>query len=81
MYYYIYIYILLTFFQLSIDEMSWNLQEQMQSIEKLWNLLPTNDPVLESLENKIKDYHSLLPLLKQLSSKAIKVRKQHFPMT
>ena len=59
--------------QLYIEDMARKIDDLLQSIDDLFNLLPVNDPVLEALNCKVKEYCNLIPLLKQLSSKSVKV--------
>ena len=49
------------------------LKDLLSSIEKLSQTLPPEDPVLVNLQDKVMQYHILIPILQQLTSKAIKV--------
>ncbi len=53
--------------------MAKKINDMSQSISSLFALLPINDPVLEALNYKMKEYHKLIPILKQLSSSSVKV--------
>ena len=55
--------------------MSTKLKDWLKTVDKLTQTLPQDDPALKSLRDRIMEYNNLIPLLKQLSSKAIKVIK------
>ena len=53
--------------------MGTKLKDWLKTVDKLMQTLPEDDPALKSLRDRIMEYDNLIPLLKQLSSKAIKV--------
>ena len=55
--------------------MGTKLKDWLKTVDKLMQTLPEDDPALKSLRDRIMEYDNLIPLLKQLSSKAIKVSK------
>ena len=55
--------------------MGTKLKDWLKTVDKLMQTLPQDDPALRSLRDRIMEYNNLIPLLKQLSSKAIKVSK------
>ena len=53
--------------------MTKRLQDLIKSMDSLHHFLPPNDAVLNALSDRVSQYHNLVSLLKQLSSKAVKV--------
>ena len=49
------------------------LKKWLYNIESLASVLSVDDPVLRTLSDQVNEYNNLLPLIKKLSSKSVKV--------
>ena len=49
------------------------LKKWLYNIESLASVLSVDDPILRTLSDQVNEYNNLLPLIKKLSSKSVKV--------